>query len=358
MRETQFWGGLAAVAVATGALAAAGAAAEAVGTRRDRRRYPPPGRFVDADGVRLHVEERGAGLPGPTVVLENGMACPLEIWSWVQDAVGADAPVVAYDRAGLGRSSPSPRPRTAASSVAELRAALAAAGHAPPYVLVAHSYGGLLARHFASAHPDEVAGLVLADVSHPDQLTRSPRQQLGLTGVEQHLRDAELRAAVGLLRRTATAERLNLAGLPPERAASGVAASRARRTWTAAIAEFEAWTRLVNDEVRTSVLRRDVPVCVLVAERTLTEDPVHLVLQREIAALSDDHDVRVVAGADHFSLLTDAQHAAAVVGAVRDVLAAVRTGRPLASPPEPPGAEGPAVTPAPVAVGVAEEVAR
>jgi pimeloyl-ACP methyl ester carboxylesterase len=32
-----------------------------------------------------------------------------------------------------------------------------------PYVLAAHSYGGLIARLYASSHPDEVSGMVLID---------------------------------------------------------------------------------------------------------------------------------------------------------------------------------------------------
>ncbi|MBF0688245.1 MAG: alpha/beta hydrolase [Cellulomonas sp.] len=329
MSEAQFYKGIALASSVVAALVATGVAAEAVAARRDRRAHPPTGEVVDAGGVRLHVESRGRGLPGPTVVLENGMSCPLEIWSWVQERVGAHVPTVAYDRAGIGRSEPGPRPRTAQRSVDELRAALAAAGHAPPYVLVAHSYGGLLVRHFAATHPQEVAGLVLVDVSHPDQLSRSPRQQLGLTAVEQHLRDAELKASVGLLRRTATAERLNLVGLPPDRVTSAVAASRARGMWTASIAEFEAWTRSVNDEVRAGTLRRDLPLCVLVAERTHEEDPAHLPMQRELAELSDHPDLRLVAGADHFTVLTDREHAQRVADAVLDVVAAVRAGAPL-----------------------------
>jgi pimeloyl-ACP methyl ester carboxylesterase len=331
MRERDFYRGVGAAAMAVASAVGAGMLHEALGAARDRRDHPPAGNLVDAGGVRLHLLSRRTGRPGPTVVFESGMASPLEVWSWVQDAVSVHAPTVAYDRAGIGRSTPGPRPRTAARTVAELRAALAAAGHRPPYVLVAHSYGGLLVRHFASAHPDEVAGLVMADVTHPDQLSRSPRQQLGMTAVEQYLRDAEFKAVLGILRHTATAERLKISGLPPDRRASALAASRGRRLWTGSIAEFEAWTRHVNAEVRAGSLRSDVPVAVLVAEQTHDEDPAHLALQREIADLSTSSDLRMVPGADHFSLLMQSDHAAQVTTAVLDVLDAARGGTPLVS---------------------------
>ena len=42
----------------------------------------------------------------------------------------------------------------------------------PPYVLVGHSYGGLLARLFAHAHPDETGGVVLVDAEGRDMWRR------------------------------------------------------------------------------------------------------------------------------------------------------------------------------------------
>ena len=44
-----------------------------------------------------------------------------------------------------------------------MHALLTAAGEAGPYVLVAHSYGDLIGRLYASTYPDAVSGLVLVD---------------------------------------------------------------------------------------------------------------------------------------------------------------------------------------------------
>jgi hypothetical protein len=51
----------------------------------------------------------------------------------------------------------------------ETRALLVAAGVESPYVLVGHSYGGMLVRLFAAAHPEEVSGVVLIDASSGHQ---------------------------------------------------------------------------------------------------------------------------------------------------------------------------------------------
>jgi pimeloyl-ACP methyl ester carboxylesterase len=56
--------------------------------------------------------------------------------------------------------------------VEDLRAVLTAAQARPPYVLVGHSVGGFNVRLFAGQYPEEAAGVVLVDSSHPDQLSR------------------------------------------------------------------------------------------------------------------------------------------------------------------------------------------
>jgi len=81
--------------------------------------------------------------------------------------------VCMYDRPGTiryrnppaltTRSSPAPMPRTIQSMVADLHALLHKAGVPAPYLLVAHSYGGLIIRYYAQRYPREAAGMVLVD---------------------------------------------------------------------------------------------------------------------------------------------------------------------------------------------------
>jgi pimeloyl-ACP methyl ester carboxylesterase len=97
----------------------------------------------------------------------------------VLPGVAAFTRVCAYDRPGTvldddhrSRSDPVPMPRTAADAVADLHALLRAAGVPGPYVLVGHSFGGIIIRLYAATYPDEVAGLVLVDASHEEQNAR------------------------------------------------------------------------------------------------------------------------------------------------------------------------------------------
>jgi pimeloyl-ACP methyl ester carboxylesterase len=82
------------------------------------------------------------------------------------------ADVCSYDRLGLGRSDKLGVAHTADEIVADLHGLLHAASIREPYVLVAHSIGGIYSRKYADLYPAEVAGIVLVDSAHEDQFTR------------------------------------------------------------------------------------------------------------------------------------------------------------------------------------------
>ena len=164
--------------VAMIALAVSGAIYQTVATARDRRAYPPSGRLVNVGGYTMHIDCRGTAAEGaPTVILESALAGTTSLWGWVQPEVANATRVCAYDRAGSGWSDPRPQPRDAEHFAAELQALLQAAAVAGPYVLVGHSYGGKYVRMYTAMYPDQVAGIVLVDASHPDQWTRTPEGQ-------------------------------------------------------------------------------------------------------------------------------------------------------------------------------------
>ena len=142
---------------------------------------PVPGRgdfagTVEADGRKLYLECKG--IRAPTVILVSGYRNNAAIWTTppsagvapVFDSVAKFTRVCAYDRQGtildathLSRSDPVAMPRTAEAVVSELHDLLDAAAIEGPYVLVAHSLGGLFTRLYAGTYPNSVAGLVLID---------------------------------------------------------------------------------------------------------------------------------------------------------------------------------------------------
>ncbi|MFL6466204.1 MAG: alpha/beta hydrolase [Bryobacteraceae bacterium] len=142
-------------------LIAASAAYQSWAAHRDRLRLQPPGRLIQTACGALYLHEQGQG--SPTVLLESGLAASSLSWALVQPQVAEFTRVCSYDRAGFGWSLPSSKPRTVGNLTAELAMLLKDAGLQPPYVLVGHSFGGLLTRAFAHLHPGDVAGMVLVD---------------------------------------------------------------------------------------------------------------------------------------------------------------------------------------------------
>ena len=140
----------------------------------ERRANPMPGQLIDVGGYRMHIYCAGQG--SPPVILDSGQGDSYISWRNVQPEIAKFVSVCSYDRAGLGYSEPSPRPSTSRVFAEELHQLLQTAGVPPPYILVAHSFGGFNVRLFASRYRSEAAGMVLVDSAHPDQLQRMPQQ--------------------------------------------------------------------------------------------------------------------------------------------------------------------------------------
>jgi pimeloyl-ACP methyl ester carboxylesterase len=126
------------------------------------------GELVAIGGGRsLYLRCVGSG--SPTVLLEAGFGGTTNNWSAVQPQLGRTTRTCAYDRAGSGNSLPMPGVHDAGDDVEDLARLLEAAELPPPYLLVGHSYGGLLMRVFANAHPETTAGVVLVDAMGRNQ---------------------------------------------------------------------------------------------------------------------------------------------------------------------------------------------
>jgi len=127
-------------------------------------------RLVSVGDHRLDVVKAGSG--GPALVFETGLADSLDTWLPMLRTMSNSTTAIAYSRAGLGRSELGSSHNTAPEEAADLHALLRGLGVLPPYILVARSYGSIIARLYTSLYPGEVAGMVLVDGTHEQQVAR------------------------------------------------------------------------------------------------------------------------------------------------------------------------------------------
>ena len=156
---------------------------------------------ADIGGYELAYECLGEG--EPTVILEAGLgaAGTSEFIGFI-NRVADTTRVCTYDRAGTGSSDDRPAGEhvTAALMAEELHRLLDVLEIHPPVVLVGHSYGGMPVRAFEGASPNDVAGMVLIDVSSEPEVPVYERLAAGpwIDGsdrIDIHATVPELRAA-------------------------------------------------------------------------------------------------------------------------------------------------------------------
>jgi pimeloyl-ACP methyl ester carboxylesterase len=182
---------------ALAALLTLGVLYQQIGTRRQRRRFAPPGSLIDVGGHRLHVTCAGSG--SPVVLLESGIGASSLSWAVVQPAVATFTRVCSYDRAGLAWSDPPSCPRTFERIVDELETVLASIAPREPYILVGHSFGSFVVTAIAMRHRTRVAGLVLVDPA-TEWLTTTPQRTRLLRGGRKLSRVGALLAHIGVVR--------------------------------------------------------------------------------------------------------------------------------------------------------------
>ncbi len=301
------------------------------------RGLTPPGRLVRVDDVEQHIHCVGAG--APTVVLEAGAFGAAVSWTLVQARLAETTRVCAYDRAGLAWSAPRSGDVDGPTRVRQLRALLRASGETGPYVMVGHSYGGVLVREFHRQFPQEVRGLGLIDASSPGQSAAIAnagavwalhvRLAEGLPpaavhiGLPRALNSGFYRSGYRDLPPTAFQAVTHFAADPAHRAASGAELQQGfEAAWAMALAS------------RAGALG-ELPLAVVSAgamprsDFASDEDHARMAgvwssLQVRLAALSTNSRHVTVDAATHNSLLGVAEHAAETQAAVRWVVAETR----------------------------------
>lgn len=278
---------------------------------------PIAGLFDVGGGRRIYLECRGSG--PDTVVLIGGLRAAADYWDrtdtkpiTVMQGVGESARVCAYDRPGtvregnrFSRSDPIPQPSSERSAVADLHALLTAAEVRGPYVLVGHSYGGCIARLFASTYPDEVTGMVLVDALSEALADAMPPQQYAELQTSQQVPAEDIAAYPAIERLDTDAVNAQLRDAPPMHAMPLTVLSADRLV-------APTWQAMIDSGALPAGTPADLGAAVDRAQ-----------------AVSQDFQAHLVPGAVH---ITDTHsghdipldNPAIVISAVRDVLARVR----------------------------------
>jgi len=138
----------------------------------DKVSFEPPGKLVEVNGRNMHIN--CIGNKSPTIILDSGTGGFSLEWKDIQNSLSQYVRVCAYDRAGYGWSDMGPLPRTTKRIAHELHTLLQNAGIHGPFIIVGHSFGGYTAQYFARNFDSEIAGIVLIDSSHDEQVYRLP----------------------------------------------------------------------------------------------------------------------------------------------------------------------------------------
>lgn len=259
-----------------------------------------------------------AGKGSPAVVLLSGIGDFALDWSLVQPEIAKFTRVVAYDR---GTDS-------MVAAAEELHARLHREKVKPPYVLVGHSWGGGIARVFAAKYPAEVAGMVLVDSTHEDEM-------LWINGkvLRPRLAPAEEWAtlwkppppdAKPFHPRVPSHLGAPFDKLPPDVQKQRLAAMH-DQVFTPI--DFRKELQTLHDLAGGDHPLGNRPLIVLTRSLSDTDDPLqekdHLELQRRLAELSRNGKQIVVPDSGHHIQL---DQPSAVVDAVKQVVEAVRRG--------------------------------
>jgi len=134
-------------------------------------------------------------------VLDAALGASSLSWSLVQPELARMSRVCSYDRAGFGWSDAGPMPRTAGRIAEELRTLLDRGGVPPPFLLVGHSFGGLVVQIFAQRFRSETAGMVLVDPAHAEDWVRpAAKEQVLIDRGVRLCRYGVIAARIGLAR--------------------------------------------------------------------------------------------------------------------------------------------------------------
>ncbi len=281
---------------------------------KDKERYASHETYVDiAGGARVRYRLLGTGLPGPAVVLLNGVTASVEQWDRTQLGIARSSPVLAFDGAGTGYSSGS-LAHDAQGEADEMALVLKALHIQGKVVVVGFSASGSVARVFAARHPELSAGCVLLVPYLPEMDVLYPERRGELRNMGRGLFSATLESAFGTKR---VAIQLGLLHLDPE------PKSELDFRANAVLMRFSHWWAVdrqvlaAKDSAQQALASHsDAPLIVL---RSNVNDTPHYPETVDSFTAAHRGELRIIDGIPHSVLLDDPRSVALLVQAIADL---------------------------------------
>ena len=308
---------------------------EQYAVRRDAKRFPPPGQFVQVEsGRRLHYVCSGSG--SPLVLFEVSGFSNSASYAAARSEIAKHTRVCIYDRVGIGWSDRAPSTIPVSMLAKDLGTLLDELSPGAPAVLVASSIGGLPVEFFARQHPERVAGLVFLDAGNSaavrGALNRNYIPMLANVGCST-FRAASAIALVRLF------DPWNFRRGRTEQSARSAAVMYGAKPWVMLCAMVRAGEATVSEFDEAPPLRREIPITALSAETREELLPPALSgwiqLRGSVDALRETHKRlaqgsargmwRVVPGSSHLIASSQPQ---AVIDAVTEMI----SGSPIPGP--------------------------
>ncbi len=151
--------------LALGGLMLTGAAAQKLcGCWEKKKLKGAYGWLVEVQGRRMCVKVSGSGKETVVLLPGAGESSPALVYQPLAEALGKQYTTLTVEYFGYGLSDPAPSPRTVENVAEELHELLQRLGLGR-YILMAHSYSGVIALEYLNRWPEEVSAYVGIDTT-------------------------------------------------------------------------------------------------------------------------------------------------------------------------------------------------
>jgi pimeloyl-ACP methyl ester carboxylesterase len=140
----------------------------------------PPSRFVDINGMQVHLRDEGPHDDPAPIVLLHGTSASLHTWEGWTQALKERRRVIRFDLPGFALTGPNRTNDYSTDTYVQFVRGVVDKLGVQRFVIGGNSLGGQIAWSVAAAMPDRVAGLILVDASGYPPESMTVKQELPL----------------------------------------------------------------------------------------------------------------------------------------------------------------------------------